>query len=121
MQNSRIIAVVGATGAQGGGLVRAILADASSGFRARAITRKANGEKAEATHALRSAAEGLVPLKVLTVGKDLVDCDGRIAERYDLQPGTAVLLRPDQHICARWSNADASSVRQAMQHALARS
>src|SRR5690349_9597922 len=46
MSNSRTIAVVGATGAQGGGLVRAILADPSSGFRARAITRKASGDKA---------------------------------------------------------------------------
>jgi uncharacterized protein YbjT (DUF2867 family) len=46
MSNPRIIAVVGATGAQGGGLVRAILADAANGFRARAITRKANGDKA---------------------------------------------------------------------------
>ena len=46
MSNARIIAVVGATGAQGGGLVRAIHADPSSGFRARAITRKANGDKA---------------------------------------------------------------------------
>jgi uncharacterized protein YbjT (DUF2867 family) len=52
MSNSRIIAVVGATGAQGGGLVRAILADPASGFRARAITRKANGEKAEALRKL---------------------------------------------------------------------
>jgi uncharacterized protein YbjT (DUF2867 family) len=43
---NKIIAVVGATGAQGGGLVRAILADPSSGFSARAITRKASGEKA---------------------------------------------------------------------------
>ena len=46
MSNSRLIAVVGATGSQGGGLVRAILADPSSGFRVRAITRKANGDKA---------------------------------------------------------------------------
>jgi uncharacterized protein YbjT (DUF2867 family) len=46
MSNSRIIAVVGATGSQGGGLVRAIHADPSSGFRARAITRKASGDKA---------------------------------------------------------------------------
>jgi uncharacterized protein YbjT (DUF2867 family) len=52
MSNSRTIAVVGATGAQGGGLVRAILADPSGGFRARAITRKANGEKAEALRKL---------------------------------------------------------------------
>jgi uncharacterized protein YbjT (DUF2867 family) len=46
MSSSRIIAVVGATGAQGGGLVRAILADPASGFRVRAITRKAGGDKA---------------------------------------------------------------------------
>jgi len=35
----RVIAVLGATGRQGGGLVRAILADPSSGFSVRAITR----------------------------------------------------------------------------------
>jgi uncharacterized protein YbjT (DUF2867 family) len=52
MSNSRIIAVVGATGSQGGGLVRAIQADPSSGFLARAITRKANGDKAEALRKL---------------------------------------------------------------------
>jgi uncharacterized protein YbjT (DUF2867 family) len=46
MSSSRLIAVIGSTGAQGGGLVRAILADPSSGFRVRAITRKANGDKA---------------------------------------------------------------------------
>jgi uncharacterized protein YbjT (DUF2867 family) len=42
----RIIAVVGATGAQGGGLVRAILADKSRAFTPRAITRKPDSEKA---------------------------------------------------------------------------
>jgi uncharacterized protein YbjT (DUF2867 family) len=52
MYNSRIIAVVGATGSQGGGLVRAILADPASDFRARAITRKASGEKADALRKL---------------------------------------------------------------------
>lgn len=44
----RIIAVVGATGAQGGGLVRAILNDTSSPFVARAITRNVNSDKAKA-------------------------------------------------------------------------
>jgi len=46
--NKKIIAVTGATGAQGGGLVRAILADKSGEFVARAITRKPTGEKAQA-------------------------------------------------------------------------
>jgi uncharacterized protein YbjT (DUF2867 family) len=39
MAERKIIAVVGATGAQGGGLVRAILADPAGGFAARALTR----------------------------------------------------------------------------------
>jgi len=43
----KLIAVVGATGAQGGGLVRAILADPSGGFAARALTRDPNGAKAK--------------------------------------------------------------------------
>ena len=46
MADKKIIAVVGATGAQGGGLVRAILDDSSGAFAARALTRDANSEKA---------------------------------------------------------------------------
>ncbi len=45
---SRIIAVFGATGAQGGGLIRAIAANPSSGFVARAITRHPDSDKAKA-------------------------------------------------------------------------
>ena len=48
MADKKIIAVTGATGAQGGGLVRAILADPNGGFAARAITRNVNSEKAQA-------------------------------------------------------------------------
>jgi uncharacterized protein YbjT (DUF2867 family) len=43
----KIIAVTGATGLQGGGLVRAILADPNGGFVARAITRDPSSEKAK--------------------------------------------------------------------------
>ena len=43
----KTIAVTGATGAQGGGLVRAILADPNGEFAARALTRDANGAKAQ--------------------------------------------------------------------------
>jgi uncharacterized protein YbjT (DUF2867 family) len=46
--SKEIIAVVGATGAQGSGLVRAILADESGRFAARALTRDPNSEKAKA-------------------------------------------------------------------------
>jgi uncharacterized protein YbjT (DUF2867 family) len=45
---AKLIAVIGATGAQGGGLVRAILADRSGVFKARAVTRKPDSEKAKA-------------------------------------------------------------------------
>ncbi len=52
MPERKIIAVVGATGAQGGGVVRAILADRSGSFAARAITRKPDSEKARALREL---------------------------------------------------------------------
>ncbi len=47
MSDKKIIAVVGATGAQGGGLVRAILADPNGGYTARAVTRKIDSDKAK--------------------------------------------------------------------------
>jgi uncharacterized protein YbjT (DUF2867 family) len=59
----KIIAVVGATGAQGGGLVRAILADPSSGFTARALTRDVSS----------SAAQELARLGAEVVHADLDD------------------------------------------------
>jgi nucleoside-diphosphate-sugar epimerase len=46
MAGKKIIAVVGATGAQGGGLVRAILADPAGPFTARALTRDAHSGQA---------------------------------------------------------------------------
>jgi uncharacterized protein YbjT (DUF2867 family) len=47
MTDMKIIAVVGATGAQGGGMVRAILGDKDSQFSVRALTRNANSDKAK--------------------------------------------------------------------------
>jgi uncharacterized protein YbjT (DUF2867 family) len=48
MPDQKIIAVVGATGAQGGGLVRAILADPERRFAVRAITRNPDSDKGRA-------------------------------------------------------------------------
>ncbi len=45
-----------------------------------------------------------------------VDAEGLLAARYDAAPGTTYLLRPDQHVCARWRGFDADALR----HALAR-
>src|SRR3954451_14097527 len=52
MSEKKIIAVVGATGAQGGGLVRAITSDPNGPFTARAITRDVNSDKARELAAL---------------------------------------------------------------------
>lgn len=46
MAEKKVLAVVGATGAQGGGLVEAILGDPGGGFAARALTRNAGSDKA---------------------------------------------------------------------------
>ena len=48
MSAKKVIAVFGATGAQGGGLVKAILADKAGGFAVRAITRDVTSDKAKA-------------------------------------------------------------------------
>jgi uncharacterized protein YbjT (DUF2867 family) len=48
MADKKVIAVIGATGAQGGGLVRAILADLNGGFACRAITRDPSKDQAKA-------------------------------------------------------------------------
>jgi uncharacterized protein YbjT (DUF2867 family) len=52
MPDTKVIAVVGATGAQGGGLVRAIMRDKAGPFTARALTRDPTSEKARALAAL---------------------------------------------------------------------
>jgi len=47
MSDKKVIAVVGATGAQGGGLVRAILADPDGGYAVRALTRDPSSAQAQ--------------------------------------------------------------------------
>jgi 3-(3-hydroxy-phenyl)propionate hydroxylase len=49
----------------------------------------------------------------------LIDTDGAVTRRYDLRPGSVVLLRPDAHVCARWRTATPAQVERAMRRALA--
>ena len=45
------------------------------------------------------------------------DHAGRFAERYDSQPGTVYLLRPDQHVAARFRTFDADQLKAALARA----
>lgn len=63
-----------------------------------------------AVEALVVAARGQAPGGLRT----LIDSKGRIRERYDLQDGSCYLLRPDQHVAARWRNLDGARVRAAV-------
>jgi 3-(3-hydroxy-phenyl)propionate hydroxylase len=83
---------------------------------------------ADAVRALRQAAEGLAPLKVLRVAADsvrlpgtltLVDSDGLIRRRYDGAADATYLLRPDQHVCARWRRVSSDAARSALRRAMA--
>ncbi|MDR5903401.1 FAD-dependent oxidoreductase [Halomonas icarae] len=46
------------------------------------------------------------------------DADGLVDQRYGLMPGSAYLIRPDQHVTARWVECDALSVAEAIDRAL---
>jgi 3-(3-hydroxy-phenyl)propionate hydroxylase len=47
----------------------------------------------------------------------VIDRDGLAAQRYDARPGTCVLLRPDQHVAARWRRFDVAAVQAAVARA----
>ncbi len=89
-----------------------------------------DADTARAINGLRTEvdADGLAPLDVLAIRSPgrpsaddiaVMDTTGLLAERYDATPGTAYLLRPDQHVCARWRTPDAAAVRDALACALA--
>jgi 3-(3-hydroxy-phenyl)propionate hydroxylase len=64
---------------------------------------------------LPSVPEGI---KLTVIGEDLIDSGGLFAKRYDATPGAAYLLRPDQHLCARWRTLDLQKVKAARARAL---
>jgi 3-(3-hydroxy-phenyl)propionate hydroxylase len=57
-------------------------------------------------------------VRLVTIGDDLCDGSGRFTQRFDARPGSTYLLRPDQHLCARWRSFDAEKVRAARLRAL---
>ena len=84
---------------------------------------------AAAVQALRQAAEGLASLRVLLIAasggaelagaRTLIDSAGLIRRRFDGAPGTVYLLRPDQHVCARWRKLSLDAVQRALRRTLA--
>jgi 3-(3-hydroxy-phenyl)propionate hydroxylase len=54
---------------------------------------------------------------VLRLGKDILDAQGLVAQRLDASPGSAYLIRPDQHVCARWRMLSQEAVHAALARA----
>ncbi|UFN47236.1 FAD-dependent oxidoreductase [Roseomonas sp. OT10] len=89
------------------------------------------GDGGAASRALREGMAALgdlpVPLRPVLVepgpdasGGALEDAEGLLRARYDAAPGTVYLLRPDQHVCARWRGFDAAAIRAALRRATGR-
>jgi 3-(3-hydroxy-phenyl)propionate hydroxylase len=55
----------------------------------------------------------------LVVGRDIRDEAGILAARYDGKAGTTYLIRPDQHVAARWRSFDEAKIAAALRRAIA--
>ncbi len=68
-------------------------------------------------------AHGAVSARLLSVGDhpgaDLRDPEGLLEQRFDGRRGTVYLIRPDQHVAARWRAFDAAKIRAALARCLA--
>ncbi|MNT66972.1 FAD-dependent oxidoreductase [compost metagenome] len=57
------------------------------------------------------------PAVTCTNATVLRDDQGLAAARYGATPGTCYLVRPDQHVCARWHHPDPAAIRAALARA----
>ncbi len=81
---------------------------------------------ARALQALKFDDVPVRPVAIVAPGQEdghdspLVDREGLAALRYDGQPGTCYLIRPDQHVAARFRRFDIAALRAARDRALGR-
>src|SRR5215213_8048188 len=98
----KVIAVIGATGAQGGGLARAILADPDGGFAVRALTRNSQSEAARQLAAL---------------GAELVEADVRdeagLTKAFDGAYGAFVVTNFWEHMSPDQEKQDVARIAEA--------
>ena len=80
--------------------------------------------------ALASVASGPIPIKTIVVVPKGIsfrnsplecavveDSEGLLWQRFDARAGTFYLVRPDQHVCARWRRFDVGATRAALARA----
>lgn len=65
-----------------------------------------------ASHPLRPRI--MIVTEAACQARGLVDATGLVRQRYDGEPGTLYLIRPDQHVAARWRCFDAEKTHRAL-------
>ena len=58
-----------------------------------------------------------IEARIVTVGRDIDDPAGLLAQRYGAAPGTTYLFRPDQYVAARWPRFDQAAIEAAVRRA----
>ena len=103
-----------------------LLADMDTQFQLLYYVRDASLVDAATAQALAALADAAIPVRATVVAAQgqapaplpmLIDAQDAIRQRYDMQDGSCYLLRPDQHVAARWRSLDAAKVRAAVTRA----
>lgn len=106
MKETRTIAIVGATGRQGGGLARAILADPDRDFRVRALTRNPRSDKAH---------------RLAELGADVVEADiddeTSLVKALDGAYGAYLVTNFWEHLSPQRETAQAAALARAAERA----